>query len=144
MKTFSCTCGQLIFFQNVFCVACKKELAFLPEFGTLSTLEPASNGLFTAASSDGNRLYKKCQNYDRESVCNWMIPEDEPEVFCQSCRLNELIPDLSLEGDGTLSGSHGTGEAASTLQPAQPSPAYQQQNSRPGKRVWRSALSPTW
>jgi hypothetical protein len=102
MKTFSCTCGQLIFFQNVFCVACKKELAFLPDSVTLSTLEPASNGLFTAASSDGNRLYKKCQNYDRESVCNWMIPEDEPEVFCQSCRLNELIPDLSLEGNHTL------------------------------------------
>ena len=30
MKTFSCTCGQLVFFQNVFCIACKKELGFLP------------------------------------------------------------------------------------------------------------------
>jgi hypothetical protein len=97
MKTFTCTCGQLVFFENVFCVACKKQLGFLPDSLTLSTIEPTADGLFAVVGQTiQNRLYKKCQNYDSESVCNWMIPvEDSTESFCQSCRLNQVIPDLS-------------------------------------------------
>ena len=97
MKTFSCTCGQLIFFQNVLCLACRKQLGFLPDSLALGTIEPATNGFFTVAQqAGGNRLYRKCQNYDQEAVCNWMIPEEETsEAFCKSCRLNQTIPDLS-------------------------------------------------
>src|SRR5579871_5246748 len=102
MKTFSCECGQLIFFQNVFCVACKRELGFLPDSLILSAIEPAENGFFKALSGDAGKLYRKCHNYDRESVCNWMIPESEANDFCQSCRLNEVIPDLSIAGNHTL------------------------------------------
>src|SRR5579872_3474478 len=98
MKTFTCTCGQLVFFQNVFCIACKKELGFLPDCLVLSTIEPVEYGLFIVPRSASAKSYTKCQNYDRESVCNWMIPEGETdEVFCESCRLNEVIPDLSSE-----------------------------------------------
>jgi hypothetical protein len=35
-----------------------------------------------------------CQNYSREQVCNWMLPADSPENFCDACRLNQTIPDL--------------------------------------------------
>ena len=103
MKTFSCTCGQLVFFQNVFCIACKKELGFLPDVLALCTIEPAQNGSFTVPPDVSRKIYKKCRNYARESVCNWMIPEEETnEVFCQSCRLNEVIPDLSIGGNHVL------------------------------------------
>jgi hypothetical protein len=28
-------------------------------------------------------------------VCNWLVPIEDPEPFCASCRLNDVIPDLS-------------------------------------------------
>src|SRR5271163_4798880 len=99
MKTYTCSCGQLVFFQNVTCVNCKRELGFLPDSLQLTSLEPAGNDLWrpTAKQADGS-LYKKCQNYAKEGVCNWMIPEPEQaSSFCASCRLNEVIPDLSSE-----------------------------------------------
>ncbi len=101
MKTFNCACGKLIFFENVACVVCGRELGFLPDVLDLSSLEPAQNGLFRAqAGKHGVRLYKKCRNYAKQSVCNWMIPADEKpgqdvDPFCASCRLNQTIPDLS-------------------------------------------------
>ncbi len=82
------------------CTACGRELGFLPDLLQLSSLEPAENGLFKAAgATPAKRLYKKCQNYAKESVCNWMIPVgvqgQKDELFCASCRLNQTIPDLS-------------------------------------------------
>ena len=100
MKSFHCTCGQLIFFENVACIHCGRSLGFLPDLRVMSSLDPLENsdGLFTSSSSySQGRRYKKCQNYARESVCNWMIPPSMAhESFCVSCRLNEMIPDLSL------------------------------------------------
>jgi hypothetical protein len=103
MKTFACACGQPIFFENVSCMACGRELGFLPGVLRLSSLESAQNGLFRAhEAANGHQLYKKCQNYAKESVCNWMIPAGSPqwrgsEPFCASCRLNHTIPDLSRQ-----------------------------------------------
>jgi hypothetical protein len=108
MKTFNCACGELTFFENVACVVCGRELGFLPDVLSLSSLEPADNGLFKAKEArDGKQLYKKCQNYAKQSVCNWMIPVEtssgqKEEAFCVSCRLNQTIPDLSLKPNHLL------------------------------------------
>jgi hypothetical protein len=98
MKTYTCVCGQLLFFQNVACVNCGRELGFLPGELRLASLEPAGNGNWQPTGIDRNAavLYRKCRNYERAAVCNWMISEQETEdPFCVSCRLNEVIPDLS-------------------------------------------------
>src|SRR5271168_3456802 len=106
MKTFTCVCGQLIFFHNVYCMACNRELGFFPDSLTVGAIEPAGDGFFrpnaaNAASNATNanragRRYRKCQNYAQQSVCNWMIPETEQnEAFCKSCRLVETIPDIA-------------------------------------------------
>lgn len=96
MKTYTCVCGQLLFFQNVACVNCKRELGFLPEMLMLSSLDPEVDSLWrptTEAARD--KRYGKCQNYSAENVCNWMVPQEDKETFCVSCRLNEVIPNLS-------------------------------------------------
>jgi hypothetical protein len=103
MKIYQCVCGQLIFFENVSCVRCKRELGFLPETLSLIALEPAENGLFSAAQGGPeNAKYKKCQNYFQHAVCNWMIPGSREDPFCVSCRLNQLIPDLSVDANRLL------------------------------------------
>jgi hypothetical protein len=103
MKTYKCVCGQLIFFQNATCLHCKRELGFLPDFLCLTSLDRANNGLWgpTAEEARG-ALYRKCQNYAEAGVCNWMIPQNERNTFCASCRLNEIIPDLTNEQNRSL------------------------------------------
>src|SRR5579871_2927726 len=97
MKTYNCICGQLIFFDNYACVHCKRELGFLPDALTMSSIEPEGDALWRATRPRNPQAarYRKCQN-SKENVCNWMVPENDPDPFCVSCRLNETIPDLSL------------------------------------------------
>jgi hypothetical protein len=101
MKSFECSCGASVFFDNTRCLACGKTLGFVPELRKLVALDPVpgepdpSGPLFTAAGGPARRL-RQCDNYSREGVCNWMVPEDDPHRLCLACRLNDTIPDLSV------------------------------------------------
>jgi hypothetical protein len=98
MKPFHCDgCGNLVFFENVRCVKCQRTLGFLPQFGELSALEPAENGLWKPLISQAKPgLYRQCNNSLQHQVCNWMIPQANAATFCLSCSLNEMIPDLTV------------------------------------------------
>lgn len=100
MKTFTCTCGNTLHFENSRCLVCGRALGFIPGAGTLSALEPGGEGEWRALA-DGNR-YRLCANYRDYEVCNWLVPADEPHAYCASCRLNHIIPDLSQEQNLTL------------------------------------------
>jgi hypothetical protein len=54
MKTFHCThCQNLIFFENVRCLACGHALAFLPDLGIMGALIESPDGLWRGAPADG-------------------------------------------------------------------------------------------
>jgi hypothetical protein len=36
-----------------------------------------------------------CENYVKHNVCNWAVPADDSNTFCQSCRLTRVIPTLN-------------------------------------------------
>lgn len=93
MRTFQCACGARIFFDNWACVTCGRELGFLAAPGLHSALE-SRGGLFVGLQT--GLLYRKCLNYEVQGVCNWMVPAWEEESLCQACRLNRVIPDLSV------------------------------------------------
>lgn len=93
MKTSFCQCGNQIYFENTLCQNCQKELGFLSDAGTLSDLTFVDSNHWKA--SHNNQLYRKCQNYINQTGCNWMIADNDPQAFCPSCRLSEIIPDLS-------------------------------------------------
>jgi len=98
MKTYTCECGELLYFENVVCGNCKRGTGFLPELICISSLDPADNGFYTPNTPEAKgQLYKKCQNYAQTGVCNWMVPADKTaEPFCVSCRLDMVIPDLTV------------------------------------------------
>jgi hypothetical protein len=103
MKTYTCVCGGLLFFQNVVCVHCGRALGFLPEPLLMTSLEPEGKDLWRPTKGPTDKLYRKCQNYWEKGVCNWMVPEEaKDEAFCISCRLDEIIPDLSKEENRIL------------------------------------------
>ncbi len=95
MKTFRCTCGNTLYFENHLCLECGRALGFLPEHGVLSALEHDGDRWRALHPGTEGVLYHQCRNYAEEDVCNWMVPEDDANAYCLSCRLNHVIPNLS-------------------------------------------------
>lgn len=46
------------------------------------------------SGSPGNPGYVKCRNRDDYDACNWMVLAGTG-AYCRSCRLNEVVPDLT-------------------------------------------------
>ena len=99
MKTFHCDkCGQLVFFENVRCENCGSVLGYQPELLAMSAFKEVEDGLFRSLNpANAGRLYRKCVNYAREDVCNWMLEADAPGELCASCQLTRVIPALSSD-----------------------------------------------
>ena len=94
MRTFNCTCGNTLYFDNTQCLQCGKSLGFDPDRLEVIPLIQAEKGDWQS-DSDHNLKFRKCGNSQNVNICNWLIPERENESFCLACRLNEVIPDLS-------------------------------------------------
>ena len=98
MKAFHCdVCGSLAFFENVLCLKCGNSLGFLPDLIDLSTIAFSPDGLCRALAPEAqNRHYRQCANGQQHQICNWLIPAEDPDPFCAACRLNKVIPDLTV------------------------------------------------
>ena len=94
MKLFECQhCRQLLYFENTQCVSCGHRLGYLPSKETVSALEP--EGEVWRALAEPVQRYKFCANAVHDT-CNWMIDAEKPDLFCDACRHNRTIPDLSV------------------------------------------------
>lgn len=100
MKLFECQfCGQPLYFSNVLCESCGHRLGFVAEDATLWALDP--NGPDPATGVDtwrpvggGDRPYRFCMNA-ASNACNWLLPAQAQGGYCEACRHNHVIPDLS-------------------------------------------------
>lgn len=95
MKDFYCVCGQRVFFENSQCLKCGRALGFDPQSQTMLALQPQASG--ELLSDDGQR-FRNCRNHHDFGACNWLLPVDDQRTYCQSCRLNKVVPDLSETG----------------------------------------------
>ncbi len=93
MKLFECQhCGQLLYFENTRCESCERRLGYLSARETVTALEPDGDR-WRAVIAPGGR-YRFCANAEHET-CNWLIEEGRADVYCEACRHNRTIPDLS-------------------------------------------------
>ncbi len=93
MRLFKCQgCGQLLYFENTICERCGRRLGYLPDAGELSAVEP--DGANWIALADPVPRYRFCANWELRA-CNWMVGADEGQPYCQACRHNRTIPDVS-------------------------------------------------
>jgi hypothetical protein len=100
MKLFHCCCegSPKLFFESTSCTVCGRPVGFCPDSLRLRTFQPEADadGCWTLADEPSAR-YRPCANRVEHDVCNWMVPtEDEGQTFCAACRLNEIIPDLTV------------------------------------------------
>lgn len=100
MRPFSCGhCGTTVFFENIRCDTCGATLGFVPDEGRMAAFPPDAPGRIDGPdirSDDGGRPLRACLNRSLHEACNWMVAADDPQPRCRSCRLTEMIPDLSL------------------------------------------------
>lgn len=80
MKSFHCTCGNILFFESSRCLRCGFEVGFDPIQNTMRVID---------------RSLKRCANGVEHAVCNWLLPISSTEALCASCCLNRTIPDLA-------------------------------------------------
>ncbi|MFI0471907.1 putative zinc-binding metallopeptidase [Halomonas sp. HMF6819] len=128
MQTFSCGCGNPLFFENTRCVACDSEVGWCPSCRAIVALDPLEQGGYQCTTAGCDAHLAKCHNYAVENVCNRMVvtatvedpPMDEAsgngfkstasngdttgtdvlgsDPLCDCCRHNDMIPDLGVEG----------------------------------------------
>ena len=100
MRVFQCQCGQLIFFNNFACLKCSRPLGFCPVCRELSALDQQTDGSFLCTHPGCGAALDKCFNYLQYNVCNrCVVHPSSAATFCDCCRFNATIPDLSIAGN---------------------------------------------
>lgn len=123
MKTFQCShCQSLIFFNDLVCLNCQHALGFEPRRLTLLAVTPVLEqtvesdtqtdtpttevpGLWQVAGGPGVEQtlpagrFRFCRNHTEYQACNFLVAEDDPEVYCVSCRQTHVIPNLDMPGN---------------------------------------------
>lgn len=89
MKRFSCqNCGNEVYFDSTQCVRCGNAIGFAPDREAMLSTTAGTPWAF------GKSSYKACANGEH-LACNWLVPADSGNTFCQACQHNRTIPDLS-------------------------------------------------
>lgn len=102
MRTFPCACGHTLFFENILCGGCGRDVGWCPRCRALSALDQISAEQCVCANSSCGAILVKCVNYAREHVCNRCIAVDADGTappLCDCCRFNHTIPDLAVPGN---------------------------------------------
>src|SRR5262249_13497131 len=77
-------------------------LSYPPVRNLMAALQHDTDSLWRCEGLDReDALYRLCANYDCQNVCNWAVPEGDPQPLCRACRLTHVIPDLSQPGNVT-------------------------------------------
>jgi len=101
VKLFSCdNCQQVLFFENSQCMNCGMTVGYCLELAKIVSLKhqtgssqgPVYEVFFPNV---GLRHYRQCKNASDHGACNWLVPAESQQPFCNSCRLTKVAPDLT-------------------------------------------------
>jgi len=97
VRVFACGCTResALYFNNSACTACGREAGFCVDVLDMLSFDRSADGA-PWISRAARTAYRPCANRSSAAACNWMVRDDDPERFCVACRLNEIIPDLSI------------------------------------------------
>jgi hypothetical protein len=93
MQLFECqNCGQTLHFENRICERCGHRLGYVAARQVLAALRPQADAW--QPLDEPGAAYRFCRNAEHDT-CNWLVPAGGP-VFCEACRHNRIIPNLSI------------------------------------------------
>jgi hypothetical protein len=94
VRLFQCgACGNLLYFENRFCVKCGHRLGYDAEGNCLRALEEDDAGGWSSIGGSQSS-FRFCAN-EQFDACNWLLPHPSDETYCFACRHNGTVPDLS-------------------------------------------------
>lgn len=97
MRLYRCdNCGNAIHFENRACVNCGMRLGFMPETLAMHTVQLDADGERWRRLDQQQFVYRFCPNAVWD-ICNWLVPAESPEPYCEACRHNGLVPDPNTE-----------------------------------------------
>lgn len=88
-------CGQWLSADVSACSACGQAAAYDPRAGLFRTLDTQGRWVDEAGAEVPSHL---CDNA-RYGVCNWLFTPEAGRIYCDACRHNRTIPDLSIAGN---------------------------------------------
>jgi hypothetical protein len=106
MKTFKCTCAgnPVLFFESNQCNNCGRVVGLTDDFNQLQPFNYNQGSETYFLDNTPNVPYKKCRNFQDYQACNGMVQinildKNGAQIdYCYSCRFNQTIPNLSIEG----------------------------------------------
>ena len=93
-------CSQQLYFDNTSCESCSSVLGYVPDRTILSALDEAGDTRWRPLAAPDDEV-RFCANTTHDA-CNWLVPNHAPNSFCDACRINRTIPDLSNQQHLTL------------------------------------------
>lgn len=100
MKTFSCTCGNRLFFDSTVCLKCQVTTGMCPDCRRVGPLVAADPDHLQCGMSDCGAFIHRCSNF-AQNECNWCVPEANADAgaICEYCALTTVIPNLAVNGN---------------------------------------------
>ena len=101
MKYFECSsCHHQIYFMDYACKNCEHPIGYVASEKYMGTFvvdeQSTTHPIWTALNPDfKQKAFKPCKNFNLYKNCNWLLPEDQENEFCESCQLTHTILDLS-------------------------------------------------
>lgn len=99
--SYRCSCGRPVFFHNSLCLGCHAPLGYEPDLAQVCALAPGPDAKTwrMADAKVPEALWRRCTNFDSPAGCNWLVPANDVQPLCVSCRLNRTIPNLEDESN---------------------------------------------
>ncbi|HSB97105.1 MAG TPA: zinc-ribbon domain-containing protein, partial [Spongiibacteraceae bacterium] len=90
MNIFRCCCPAraVLFFESTLCTACGRTVGFCPDRELLLAFEFDTAKQLWFNPARPAVTYRQCANYSKHQVCNWMVPSEDPQLWCRACRCN--------------------------------------------------------
>jgi hypothetical protein len=102
VRLFTCeSCKGVLFFENSRCMTCNRPVGYCAEAARLVSLPERTGadagGVTVEVTVPGGKREKfsRCKNFSEHDTCNWLVRAADNQPYCLSCRLTEVIPDLS-------------------------------------------------
>ena len=104
VRTFICTCGEKIFFDDSCCNNCGSQVGHCPVCRNVVALIGNEQQGYRCGNPACGTPLLKCHNYLVHGVCNRCVvyPTEglpPPQPLCDCCRYNQVIPDLTIPGN---------------------------------------------
>lgn len=77
------------------CPVCHARLGFVPELGLLCAFEDRGEAGWHPLGVRGVGVRLPCGNYGEHPICNWTVPAEASDCYCESCRCMARTPGLS-------------------------------------------------